>query len=76
MATVSARSTPFESFLPDLAERRLPVIPHQPQLVQHRMSWWDAFCLGYGLGLGLLLSQVMVLGVAALLVAVMIAAGR
>jgi hypothetical protein len=47
-----------------------------PQLVQHRMSWWDAFCLGYGLGLGLILSQAMVLGVGAILVAVVVAIGR
>jgi len=46
------------------------------QLVQHRMTWWDAFCLGYGLGLGLILSQVMVLGVAAVLVAAVLAASR
>lgn len=47
-----------------------------PQLIQHRMSWWDAFCLGYGLGLGLILSQVMVLGTAALIVAVVVGLSR
>lgn len=47
-----------------------------PQVVQHRMSWWDAFCLGYGLGLGLILSQVMVLGTAAIFVAVIVALSR
>ena len=49
---------------------------YEPQLVQHRMSWWDAFCLGYGLGLGLILSQVMILGTAAIVVAAVVAIGR
>jgi len=48
----------------------------EPQLVQHRMSWWDAFALGYGLGLGLLLSQVSVLGTAAIFIAVVVGLSR
>ena len=46
------------------------------QVVQHRMSWWDAFCLGYGLGLGLILSQAMVLGTAAVFIALVVALYR
>lgn len=47
-----------------------------PQLVQHRMSWWDAFCLGYGLGLGLILSQVMVLATGAIIAGVIVGLSR
>lgn len=46
------------------------------RVVQHRMSWWDAFCLGYGLGLGLILSQVSILGTAAIILAVIVQLSR
>lgn len=50
----------------------------EPQLhtVRHRMTWWDAFCLGYGLGLGIILSQAMVLGTSAVLIALVVVLSR
>jgi hypothetical protein len=46
----------------------------EPQLVQHRMTWWDAFCLGFGLGLGFIFAEILVLGIAAIVVSVILAA--
>jgi hypothetical protein len=40
------------------------------------MSWWDAFALGYGLGLGPILSQVMVILESAALLVVAVGPSR
>lgn len=45
-------------------------------VVRHRMSCRAAFCLGYGLGLGIILSQAMVLGTSAVLIALVVVLSR
>lgn len=45
-------------------------------IVRHRMTWWDAFCLGYGLGLGIILAQGMVLATSAVLILLVVALSR
>lgn len=49
---------------------------HEPQLVRHTMTWWDAFAVGYGLALGVILAHVSILGTAGILVLVLVSVSR